>query len=618
MCNSNFCMSRGCTFYRGPIKLADLDPGPYTPQISLNLVKKRMNNTDYQAKESNKEKSSYKMSREVKFVNKRKQSVQENITPNNLMDSNTAESSSKSQTKLNTNFEAKISRYNAYGFGMFKPSWMQRYMNNGITFAFICSSVNFLTGAITNGALRVSITSLENRYKMSASEVGLIVSMYDIAGLLSILPVSYFGGKGHKPRWIGFGIMIQGIGLFVFSLIHLFGSNFKFDSIKIQPESLLCVEDNMTVYNETSCISSLASDENNQNNIKYAFWLAQILNGVGSTPLTVLAIVYMNENINSNTYSLCLGLYFLSTLLGPAAGFFLGVIFLDKFVDQSISMPIDITPQDRNWVGAWWIPFSIFGPLVFFLGIPLLGFPKKLPFLAKKEHKRALEMLSQKSKQNLSLDSEINRRQLCCVENGEQNVTENNENRDHSQDKKPKHLHFCHKFLKWDIWKIVLNKKYMLFLLSACAAANVIQGFLSFGPKYAEAAFGTSSSGAAKLFGAVGVPAASLGLISGALLMSSSRFSGNIAVKSCFVVYFFSTFPHMAFFLDCGDHQFASNGLSNNKLLTIGSEDFSSCMFQCKCNNYIYNPVCGNDGFSYYSPCHAGCTRYTTNNTEVF
>ena len=41
----------------------------------------------------------------------------------------------------------------------------------------------------------------------------------------------------------------------------------------------------------------------------------------------------------------------------------------------------------------------------------------------------------------------------------------------------------------------------MLFLLSACAAANVIQGFLSFGPKYAEAAFGTSSSGAAKLFG---------------------------------------------------------------------------------------------------------------------
>lgn len=53
-----------------------------------------------------------------------------------------------------------------------------------------------------------------------------------------------------------------------------------------------------------------------------------------------------------------------------------------------VNRPTDITPQDRNWVGAWWIPFSVFGPLVFFLGIPLLGFPKKLPFLAKKEYER--------------------------------------------------------------------------------------------------------------------------------------------------------------------------------------------------------------------------------------
>jgi len=580
-----------------------------------------MNATEDQAKEINQERSSNKTFKEHKFVDKRKQSVQEAIMLNDLMDSETAEasSSSKSQTELKTNIEIEILRNNAYGFGMFKPNWMQRYMNSGITFAFICSSVNFLTGAITNGALRVSITSLENRYKMSASEVGLVVSMYDIAGLLSILPVSYFGGKGHKPRWIGFGIMIQGLGLFVFSLIHLLGTYFKFDTIKIEPESLLCIENSTDIYNETSCISSSASDENNQSNMQYAFWLAQILNGVGSTPLTVLAIVYMNENINSNAYSLCLGLYFLSTLIGPAAGFFLGVIFLDKFVDQSIPMPTDITPQDRNWVGAWWIPFLIFGPLVFLLGIPLLGFPKKLPFLAKKEHTEALEMLAQKNKQNLSLDSGLNRRQPhkvpCCVENVQQK--EVNKNKDNFRVKKPKHLNFFHQVFKWDIWKIVFNRNYMLFLLSACAAANVIQGFLSFGPKYAEAAFGTSSSGAAKLFGAVGVPAASLGLISGAVLMSTSRVSGVIAVKACFVVYFFSTFPHMAFFLDCGDHQFASYGLTDRKLLTIGSKEVNSCMLKCKCNNYVYNPVCGNDGVSYYSPCYAGCTRYTTNNTEV-
>ena len=65
------------------------------------------------------------------------------------------------------------------------------------------------------------------------------------------------------------------------------------------------------------------------------------------------------------------------------------------------------------------------------------------------------------------------------------------------------------------------------------------------------------------------MPAASLGLISGAVLMSTSRVSGVIAVKACFVVYFFSTFPHMAFFLDCGDHQFASYGLTDRFVLKM-------------------------------------------------
>lgn len=44
-----------------------------------------MNNTDYQAKELNKENSSYKMSEELEFVDKRKQIVQENITFNDLL-----------------------------------------------------------------------------------------------------------------------------------------------------------------------------------------------------------------------------------------------------------------------------------------------------------------------------------------------------------------------------------------------------------------------------------------------------------------------------------------------------------------------------------------------------
>lgn len=37
-----------------------------------------------------------------------------------------------------------------------------------------------------------------------------------------------------------------------------------------------------------------------------------------------------------------------------------------------------------------------------------------------------------------------------------------------------------------------------------------------------------------------------------------------------------------------------------------------SCNANCSCIRELYNPVCGEDGVMYYSPCHAGCTNTNT------
>ena len=35
--------------------------------------------------------------------------------------------------------------------------------------------------------------------------------------------------------------------------------------------------------------------------------------------------------------------------------------------------------------------------------------------------------------------------------------------------------------------------------------------------------------------------------------------------------------------------------------------DSSQCSMNCSCTYTVFEPVCGNDGVTYFSPCRAGC-----------
>ena len=86
------------------------------------------------------------------------------------------------------------------------------------------------------------------RFELSSTESGLISSCYDIAGSLTVLFVTYVGGHGHKPLWIGWGIFLVGLSGIVFSLPHFTASPYTFVDM-----ANLC--QNATL--ETCAISSL-------------------------------------------------------------------------------------------------------------------------------------------------------------------------------------------------------------------------------------------------------------------------------------------------------------------------------------------------------------------------
>ena len=63
------------------------------------------------------------------------------------------------------------------------------------------------------------------------------------------------------------------------------------------------------------------------------FCFAEMIMGLGTTPLYTLGAAYLDENVSPKNCPIYMGIWYITTLLGPAVGFFIGGIFLNQYVD---------------------------------------------------------------------------------------------------------------------------------------------------------------------------------------------------------------------------------------------------------------------------------------------
>lgn len=87
-----------------------------------------------------------------------------------------------------------------------------------------------MQGMVINGFVSVVISTIEKRFDLTSTETGLIASGYDIACVICLLPISYFGGVAHKPRWIGTGVFLLSLGSFLFALPHFTVGHYNYES----------------------------------------------------------------------------------------------------------------------------------------------------------------------------------------------------------------------------------------------------------------------------------------------------------------------------------------------------------------------------------------------------
>lgn len=101
----------------------------------------------------------------------------------------------------------------------------------------------FLNKLIKGSYFNATITTLEKRYKISSRNMGLISVGNDISSLFLSVFIAYYGGKSHRPRWIGIGLISIVIFCIMNATPHFVNKNsIIFLKVQINPINLLFLD----------------------------------------------------------------------------------------------------------------------------------------------------------------------------------------------------------------------------------------------------------------------------------------------------------------------------------------------------------------------------------------
>ncbi|XP_053788801.1 solute carrier organic anion transporter family member 4C1 isoform X2 [Vidua chalybeata] len=256
------------------------------------------------------------------------------------------------------------------GWGPCAPRALQ-LCNNSEGYLAAYSLLAILQGIVVNGLINISISTIEKRYELNSSLTGLISASYDIAFCLLSLFVSYFGERGHKPRWLAFSAFMLGLGSLVFSLPHFSSGKYQYGG-KIEDTCQTAA----TTFANATCSASKTSS---LRKYMYVFILGQLLLGVGGTPLYTLGTAFIDDSVPKHKSSLYIGVGYAMSLLGPAIGYVLGGQLLKVYIDIQIPKSTKVDQDDPRWLGAWWIGFLACFFAIWLLIIPFSCFPRHLP-----------------------------------------------------------------------------------------------------------------------------------------------------------------------------------------------------------------------------------------------
>ncbi|XP_031830783.1 organic anion transporting polypeptide 58Dc [Nomia melanderi] len=434
-----------------------------------------------------------------------------------------------------------------------------------------------------------TITTIEKRFKIPSKTTGLITVGNDISQLFVSVVLSYYAGRGHRPRWIAFGIYTVVLFCCLTMLPHfLYGPGedalllTKEYGAKPQTVNASHVPDK---HRKFLCLGK----ENRENECEYAdgnfapqvlLFIAQLVSGVGGSLYYTLGVSYMDDNIQkSKTPALISFSYFLR-MLGPAIGYGLASFALKFYISPTLTPTI--TTQDPRWLGAWWLGWIILAILLFIFASVIALFPKTLPRAAAR---KVLASERNKSATNMKADQEP---------------------------ELPASLSDMIRTFK----RLLTNTTLMCNNLATVFYFMGYMPYWIFMPKYIETQYKQSASVSSLITGTVGLVFSAFGILLSGLIISKYKPKARYLAAWNVMVGAISVMGMISYaFLGCSanDNQIAVQ--SDGALKTL-----LPCNEECHCDYVTYNPVCSEDGQTFISACHAGCRhlRVQGNGSKIY
>ncbi|XP_060081019.1 solute carrier organic anion transporter family member 2A1-like [Ylistrum balloti] len=434
-----------------------------------------------------------------------------------------------------------------------------RCSRNIVTFTLAYGSSSMLTSAL---ALYMSsqITTLERQFGLSSGESGIILSCNDIGFLLTVLLFGHFGPRFHIPRLLSMAVVLYGISGLMCSLppfISGFSSSVDGNSVLNKSEdnsmtSLCKPEGNSSIH---SCSSEETLKTERVKWVVVYLGICLGIQGVGKSPRSPLGTLYIDNNTEKGKTGLYLGITTALGMMGPFVALMLGGVFGKLPVDLKHTT---MTPEDSRWIGAWWLGFLLFGSLSLLAAIPLATFPRRLPSAPVLNESR-LKKIEQMNRES-----------------------------------------FCDKIksLPRGLLKVFRCAVFDVCLVATLCLLFGAMGNTIFGPKYLENQFNIPTWKANMILGVEKLGTGIIGVCLGGYITSRLRMNRRKCLKMVVVLSFLTTaLSSLEFIFGCENPP------------VKGPTSVQSC----NCEDVTYQAVCGSNGQTFITPCHAGCLNVTDN-----